>query len=222
MKNRLFSLIFFFYSLSAFGAQETPIKMSMMVVNLSHPQVLAANNADLQLTPASTSKLFVAATALRQLGNDYRFTTQLYTRGSIKNGILRGDLILYGMGDPMLNNEALWQLSVNLKQLGITEIKGNLIINKSYLGKVLIHSTDQIQAQTFTDNGYASQLSSSGSDFGVVGIGVFPVISKNENPRVAITPFDMTNIQLAGYVNYSETEASAPIKLTRRTIADKE
>lgn len=69
------------------------IQSSVMVVDLSHPNVLYSENSDLRLTPASTSKLFVAATALRQLGSDYHFTTQIYARGKLSSGILHGDLI---------------------------------------------------------------------------------------------------------------------------------
>src|SRR5439155_6572251 len=50
-------------------------------------------------TPASTTKLYSCAAALIALGPDYRFATPVYRRGEVKEGRLRGDLILVASGD---------------------------------------------------------------------------------------------------------------------------
>src|SRR5579859_307206 len=63
-------------------------------------RVLFNRNGDHFSVPASNTKLIVAATATVLLPATYRVRTSLYANGTIANGILQGDLILYGRGDP--------------------------------------------------------------------------------------------------------------------------
>ena len=65
---------------------------------------LYAMNGDKLFIPGSTTKLFTEGLALYLLGPDYRFHTPLYRTGAIdKTGVLHGDLILVGSGDPNLS-----------------------------------------------------------------------------------------------------------------------
>src|SRR5437879_292705 len=57
------------------------------------------HNPDKLFTPASTTKLYSCAAALIALGPDYKFATPVYRRGDVKDGRLRGDLILVAQGD---------------------------------------------------------------------------------------------------------------------------
>src|SRR2546430_8343084 len=50
--------------------------------------------------PASNTKLVVGAAATVMMPADYRVRTGLYANGAVTNGVLQGDLILYGRGDP--------------------------------------------------------------------------------------------------------------------------
>src|SRR2546428_13072043 len=63
-------------------------------------KVLFARNADRFYVPASNTKLLVTATATVLLPADYRVTTSVYANGRVDNGVLHGDLVLYGRGDP--------------------------------------------------------------------------------------------------------------------------
>src|SRR6266571_2995080 len=63
-------------------------------------RVLFQRNADRLFVPASNTKLVVTATASALLPPDYRVRTSVYVNGTVDGGILRGDLILYGRGDP--------------------------------------------------------------------------------------------------------------------------
>ena len=66
---------------------------------------LYAMNGDKLFIPGSTTKLFTEGSALYLLGPDYRFHTPLYRTGAIdKKGVLHGDLILVGSGDPNLSD----------------------------------------------------------------------------------------------------------------------
>jgi len=63
-------------------------------------KVLFARNADRFYVPASNTKLVVSAAATVLLPADYRVTTSVYANGRVDNGVLHGDLVLYGRGDP--------------------------------------------------------------------------------------------------------------------------
>src|SRR5687767_8317515 len=77
---------------------------SVTVVSLDRGDTLVALHPDLQLAPASNMKLFTTAAALYYLGPQYRYSTFLLADGPIENGVLNGDLIIYGTGDPTISD----------------------------------------------------------------------------------------------------------------------
>ncbi|MBD2791295.1 serine-type D-Ala-D-Ala carboxypeptidase [Xenorhabdus sp. 42] len=81
--------------------------------------------------PASTQKVVTALAALLQLGKDYRFTTTLESDANISEGALEGNLIARFVGDPMLTRTQLRNMVNTLKQSGIKQINGDLIIDIS-------------------------------------------------------------------------------------------
>ncbi|MGP7815763.1 D-alanyl-D-alanine carboxypeptidase/D-alanyl-D-alanine endopeptidase [Niallia sp. 01092] len=91
-----------------------------------------------RLAPASNMKLLTAATALAILGENYRFKTELYTDGIVKNGILHGDLYLKGKGDTSLDAVELDKLAKTLKNKGIKQVTGNLIADSSWYDSTLL------------------------------------------------------------------------------------
>ncbi len=94
------------------------------------------------MNPASTIKLLTTLAAMDLLGPQYRWNTNLYTDGQIKNGLLKGNLYLRGSGDPKLVPEELEQMMKSLRALGIQRIDGNLIFDRSaYSPEVMEHTT---------------------------------------------------------------------------------
>src|SRR6185369_2434539 len=74
------------------------------IVSLDSGKTIFENNPQKLFSPASNSKLYTVALALDRLGADYRIKTSLYANGAPdKNGVLEGDLIVYGRGDPTIN-----------------------------------------------------------------------------------------------------------------------
>ncbi len=71
----------------------------ILVVDSQSGEPLYARNADRLFFPASTTKLYSCAAALAALGADYQFETPVYRRGEVKDGRLKGDLILVAQGD---------------------------------------------------------------------------------------------------------------------------
>jgi len=93
---------------------------------------LVAHNAAQAMNPASTMKLLTTYAALELLGPTYTWKTEAYARGRLENGMLQGDLILKGYGDPKLTLESFWLLLRKLRALGLREIRGDLVLDRSY------------------------------------------------------------------------------------------
>lgn len=89
---------------------------------------LEAVNGELALPPASVAKTLTALYALETLGSDFRFRTRVYAAGPVRNGILDGDLILAGDGDPTLDTDALAELAGQLKSRGLREVRGDFLV----------------------------------------------------------------------------------------------
>ncbi|OOF69617.1 serine-type D-Ala-D-Ala carboxypeptidase [Rodentibacter caecimuris] len=104
---------------------------AIMAKNLNSEQILLDHNASTFMLPASTQKIFTAVAAKLVLGDQFRFETILRTNGQIQQNQLQGDLIVQFSGDPDLTSGQLYNLLAELKNQGIENIKGNLILDTS-------------------------------------------------------------------------------------------
>lgn len=80
------------------------------------------------LPPASVTKAFTALYARDILGPDYRFATRLIGTGPVVDGVLRGDLVLAGGGDPVLITDDLARLAAALKAAGVAAVRGGFMV----------------------------------------------------------------------------------------------
>ena len=85
---------------------------------------LEGGNAKVGVPPASVAKAVTALYALNTLGATHRFNTHLVATGGVSGGVVQGDLILVGGGDPTLDTNALAGLAAALKSRGIREVRG--------------------------------------------------------------------------------------------------
>ena len=114
-----------------------------MAVDLDTGAVVDEGNAALPFVPASVAKLPTAAFALDALGADHRFETRLLAGGPVRDGRIRGDLILQGGGDPELDTDALPPLVAALKARGIAGADGALLADGTALPQVSEITTAQ-------------------------------------------------------------------------------
>ena len=110
-------------------------KYEVAVYSLESKKYLFKKNIDEFITPASITKLFTCFTALHSLRSDFMVKTSVYTTGEIKNGILIGDVYIYGRGDALLKTSDLDNLVSIIKSKGINEIRGNIYADGSYFDK---------------------------------------------------------------------------------------
>ena len=104
---------------------------SVAVQSLSSNERLFVRDAQRLLVPGSTIKLMTAVTAAEAVGWDYTFTTQADITGPVTDGVLQGDLLLRGSGDPALHGrggtELVPALAAALRARGIGRIAGRVI-----------------------------------------------------------------------------------------------
>jgi serine-type D-Ala-D-Ala carboxypeptidase/endopeptidase (penicillin-binding protein 4) len=103
------------------------------VKSLASGRVLYTHNPRTLLMPASNMKILTLAVAAEALGWEHQFTTVLETAAPVQNGVLKGDLVVRGSGDPSINSRngraaALFdEWASALKQAGIVRIDGGIV-----------------------------------------------------------------------------------------------
>ena len=92
---------------------------------------LLSHRANASVNPASVMKLVTTYAGLELLGPAYTWPTPVFVDGSINNGVLTGNLVIQGKGDPKLVLERLWLLLRRVQGLGIKTITGDILLDRS-------------------------------------------------------------------------------------------
>jgi len=85
--------------------------------------------AEEPVNPASLMKLFTTGAALELLGPAWTWSTPVLATGPVEAGVLQGDLVVQGRGDPTLVIERLWLLLRQLQQRGVHEVRGDIVLD---------------------------------------------------------------------------------------------
>lgn len=93
---------------------------------------LLLHGQDRAFNPASVMKLVTTLAALDSLGPAHTFKTLVWLDGALKDGVLTGNLVLQGGGDPGMTPERFWLLLRQLRQRGIREIRGDVLLDNGY------------------------------------------------------------------------------------------
>jgi D-alanyl-D-alanine carboxypeptidase/D-alanyl-D-alanine-endopeptidase (penicillin-binding protein 4) len=103
----------------------------------SSNRTLVSANPTQSFNPASVMKLVTTDAALELLGPTYVWKTRAYTDGILNDGVLTGDLIIKGGGDPKLVLENFWLFLRQLRARGIKDIRGNLVLDRSFFAETV-------------------------------------------------------------------------------------
>ncbi len=113
------------------------------VIDAKTGLVLEGNEARFAQPPASVAKSITALYALETLGEGYRFQTRLIATGPVENGEIKGDLVLAGGGDPLLDTDALADMAARLKAAGVRSVRGKFRVHGGDLPFVSEIAPDQ-------------------------------------------------------------------------------
>lgn len=119
-------------------------------------RVLFTRNGNRWFVPASNTKLVVSAAAAILLPPDYRVRTSVYVHGTLRDGVLQGDLVLYGRGDPSFSTRCygtdtlaagacdsattrMAALADSIVARGVRQITGRVVGDGSYFEPTMVH-----------------------------------------------------------------------------------
>lgn len=111
---------------------EAPETHGLLIESLNHERLFASHNADVVFNPASLIKLATSLVALKKLGADYRFRTQVYADGKVdERGTFQG--LLYFMGsDPTFGDVAASMIAAELRSRGLKSLKGGVMVSPDF------------------------------------------------------------------------------------------
>jgi serine-type D-Ala-D-Ala carboxypeptidase/endopeptidase (penicillin-binding protein 4) len=148
-------------------------RVSATVESLSGPSIHESLNAQQRLSPASITKVVVAATALDVWPADKSFETRVMINGRIRDGRVDGDLILNCDGDATLDHRDLWTLAGQVRASGVRMVSGDVIAAPPF-GPLGCDNMDRCAALVSSDSTYDVPLSGLAVDFGAWCVEVQP------------------------------------------------
>ena len=169
---------------SAFAARGLQgAAVSALVVDRASGAQLWARGADTALVPASTQKLLTAVAALDAFGPAYRFVTELRASRPIGADGAIGDLFVRG-GDPALTAEQWWRLAADLRALGLSEVRGDLVLDDALFDEARWHES----WAPVTARAYHAPVSAVSANFGAFRVRVAPGAAPGAALQVALDP----------------------------------
>lgn len=110
--------------------------IAVMITDLKSGEQIAGYNETLPLVPASIMKTVTIGTLLKKIGNEYRYHTLLLADGRVRDGVLEGNLIIRGSGDPSLNSpkgpasgDFITECTKAIAERGVDSIAGRIILD---------------------------------------------------------------------------------------------
>jgi D-alanyl-D-alanine carboxypeptidase/D-alanyl-D-alanine-endopeptidase (penicillin-binding protein 4) len=162
---------------------------AVLVVSVARGDTLFSHNPHLSLVPASNLKLLTSLAALHYLGPSFRYNTYLLASGPVRDGILEGDLVLYGTGDPTLSSRfgdsVLGAFADTLSAMGIREIRGDIVGDASYFGGPGVGAGWR---SAYSNATYAAPSSALSLSENLASVVIRPASSAGGQPTVRIAP----------------------------------
>jgi len=200
----------------------------LLILDAESGERLYEQNADKYFVPASNMKLFTTALALAKLGPEYRFHTTLETREAISSeGVLGGDLVLVGRGDPNLSNrkfpyelkeefdglpeKALADLADAVAAKGVKEISGDIIGDDSYFPRERYPNGWEIDDMVWE---YGAAISAVVVDDNTVALTLTPGEQSGGAVQAAVAPAT-PDFTVENNVTTSAADVKSDLTLTR-------
>ena len=105
------------------------VKASVGIWDLETGKLIEGHGMDLQLVPASTTKVISTYALLKTWKPNYQFETEVW--GDLRAGSVAGDLVFRGAGDPWLVSERIWLLAEDLKAAGVQRVQGRVRLDQT-------------------------------------------------------------------------------------------
>ena len=187
------------------------------IKSLETGRIVYALNARKLMMPASNMKIVTLAAAAEALGWDYRFTTVLETTAPIEDGVLKGDLIVRGGGDPTINSRGNRATAVfdewaaALKSAGISRIEGGIVGDASAFDR---RGLGRGWSWDYLQDGYAAPSGALEFNEDVATLSIRPGAKPGDDAALELAPG--TGLGLIHHVVTGEAGSATKIDVERR------
>jgi len=218
---------------------------SFYAVKVKTGEIVVSKNKQERMIPASTMKLLTAYSAMDILGNNHRFETDFGITGTVdSDGVLNGDVVIIGGGDPVLgstyfskhyeaNSSLIDQLVAKLKEKGIKKVKGRIVGDGSIYDDE-VYPTDWVTEDignyygagthglSFRENYYEIFLNSSSTLYEVVSIdessSLLPYLNYQVKAKGTRVNSDQVYVYSPAYSDYAILRGEMPINKSKYKI----
>ncbi|MFO7694257.1 MAG: D-alanyl-D-alanine carboxypeptidase/D-alanyl-D-alanine-endopeptidase [Vicinamibacterales bacterium] len=189
----------------------------VLVKSLATGETLFTLNPGTFLMPASNMKVVTMAAAAERLGWDFTFTTKVLATGPVEGGVLKGDLVVVGSGDPSLGGRPTEGPSVverwadQIRARGITRVEGRVVGHDNVFDD---EGLGQGWAWDYLAYGYATPVGGLGFNENVVRLSFAPGAAAGDPVAVAARP-DGSGLDIAAAVTTAAADAPADVTVAR-------
>lgn len=158
----------------------------VFIQRLKDQYVLYERNADRVFLPASNNKILTSLAALTELGPDYTYHTTLLAAGHItRDGVLHGNLIIRGSGDPTLTDQELQEMAQEARKHGLQRVLGTLLYDDSLFDKQWLGDGWAWDDEPYY---YSAEISALNVDGNLITVHLMPGKKVDAPVRVEISP----------------------------------
>ena len=192
-------------------------RFGIFVTSLRDGRTVYSHDSNKLFVPASNMKVYTTAVALDLLGADYRWRTSVYGNQPDANGVINGDVVLYGRGAPDLISKpkgdapSLTRFADQLYQSGVREVRGNIIGDSGYFRDDLFGLGWQWNDLQWYFGAEPSALSVNEN---TVEVTIAPANKKGSAASVVVTPNE-NYVRLINNANTADGDAPTTIGIIR-------
>jgi D-alanyl-D-alanine carboxypeptidase/D-alanyl-D-alanine-endopeptidase (penicillin-binding protein 4) len=169
------------------------MQWAVLVQSLASGETVYSANASKLMMPASNMKILTLAAAAERLGWDYTYETTLVTAAPVVNGILTGDLVIVGTGDPTIGGRGgsatrvLEDWADRLRAAGLTAITGRIVADARAFGQETLGAG---WSWDYLGSGYAAGVSALQFNESVADVVIKPGMSTGQPAVIEVRPIE--------------------------------
>ncbi|HYX29448.1 MAG TPA: D-alanyl-D-alanine carboxypeptidase/D-alanyl-D-alanine-endopeptidase, partial [Pyrinomonadaceae bacterium] len=193
---------------------------AVKIVSLDTGQTIFEQDANKFVRPASNMKLYTVATAFDRLTPDYHFVTSVYAKEKADDGKIKGDLIVYGRGDPSIaarfNNgdyfKGINDLADRIVAAGVKRVKGDLVGDESYFNGAPVGSGWEWEDLTWS---YGAPVSALSINDNAIDLTIKPAATVGAPVEIVTGPPNASFISIANHATTSPKELARTLRIYR-------
>jgi D-alanyl-D-alanine carboxypeptidase/D-alanyl-D-alanine-endopeptidase (penicillin-binding protein 4) len=191
--------------------------VGVRVESLARPGVIYERNAASLVMPASNMKLLTLSAAAERLGWDVRFETRLEAAGTVSGGVLHGDLVVVGGGDPSIASQDFGpaplfrEWAAALRQAGIVRVDGRILGDDHVFDQATLGAG---WAWDYLADGYAAPVGGLNYNENVAVIRLWPAAAAGDPARVEASPPGHL-LEISSHVTTADAKSPADVSLAR-------